>query len=246
VGLILTLRQSLRELCDDYFHGLVSVDLYRQRRRALLDQASFAPELIREADDDPTQRRPNSPVPPGESIAAASLRGAMLRKRNRYFAAGGSLALAALVFWWLSGARLSDSMPAVRAIANTEAPAAATAPEEETSAFVARFIEAKIWTEKTVSDFLFEWDQLTDSERAAVRTSDAFRSMTRNIQSQIPELRAPADSAKPAAMERVRLLARFARELDLDLGPGVGELEKVAPSRSEPTTKDQHGTGPLG
>ncbi len=46
----MTARESLRQLCSDYFHGMMSTDAYRQRRASLLDEAILPHAVPMEAD----------------------------------------------------------------------------------------------------------------------------------------------------------------------------------------------------
>jgi formylglycine-generating enzyme required for sulfatase activity len=226
-----TARESLRELCGDHFHGLISTEAYRQRRAALLDEV-----IAGEADD----RTQPQPVVNGRSTGALAPvpapRTPLPPSKLIYLAAAGVvvLVLAVTVKWLLPGDEPTPSVPAPAAPQTAPTVADATAPAPaDVGAFVASFLGANHWSEAALSGFLFEWDQLTETERDTVRQSAQFRSLARGLQSRVLERRALADANSPATVESFKLLVSFARELDLD--PGVADVATPAPAIAQQT-----------
>jgi hypothetical protein len=57
-----TARESLRELCSDYFYGLIPADAYRRRRAVLLDDIVLGSKQPAEDEEERTQPQPTVTV----------------------------------------------------------------------------------------------------------------------------------------------------------------------------------------
>jgi len=219
-------RESLRELCSDYFHGLIPADAYRRRRGVLLDGVVLGSQAVAQDDEERTQPRPSVTVAEQPAVASGGPQGGAGRRNVLYAGAAAVVVLVALAIWWLPNRESTPSGATSAKEPTASAPAvsiAAGSDESPATAFVVRFVQDNTWTEDALSAFLFEWDQLTDSQQAALRQSDPFRSLIGKLKSRILELHALADASNKASIDRFRLVVSFARELDVD--PGVSDVE---------------------
>jgi hypothetical protein len=227
--LAVTARESLRELCADHFHGLISTEAYRLRRTALLDEVISGNDS--HVSSERTQPRPDATSPTIRTNTRATTVDAP-RRWLMFLSAGGVavLALVAAVMWLMPRAEFPPSDATAlqaRGTPQTRAPipvreSVAVAPEAA-GAFVVRFLDSNNWSEAALSEFLFDWDQLTDAERTTVHQSAQFRSLVQRLQSRILERRARADGSIPENVDGFRLFVSFARELDVD--PGISDVE---------------------
>jgi formylglycine-generating enzyme required for sulfatase activity len=227
-------RDALRELCSDHFHGLITTEAYRQRRGELLNAAILGQTTRLEEDDQSTQTFPRASSV-GDAQAAASPPPATARHPRKTAAIGlGVVLVGALVAFivWLFAAAPPTPRHRTEVASAQPTPAMSAGPSTAgQDGFVIHFIDVNSWDEAAFSEFMFEWDQLSDSGRDAVRQSESFRRLTQQLRSRVLEARALADPANRASIDRFHLVTSFARELGLD--PGVADI-------SVPSTVKKH------
>ena len=235
----LTPRDTLRELCSDYFHGLIPTEAYRRRRAALLDSVVLgtpAPPLEESRSETATRPQPIPASSPTAGPPSSLPRQALWRRKGTVagIAAGVVVLVLAVVALRNDDEVVPVAQPASQP--SQEAPVAVGAPVvTEGYAFIERFLADGEWTESSFSAFLFEWDQLSDAQQDALRYGPEFRTLADALKKRALEESALADPADRKAVASLRLITSFARELGID--PGIVELAARAPVRTteEPT-----------
>ena len=230
-------RDQLRELCVEHYHGLLTREVYRQRRAALLDAvvlgrprpgpaqpqqpaAGAASENTVRRVAVPPVAQPAEPRPPAADLPA---RAAKLPAPA--LAAAGLIVL--LVGGWLLFR--PDGAPAPDPVAGGVAPApgggvtgapsvslerakpgAPRAPE----AFVERFLAGPGgWNDvNAVADFDFEWRALGPDEQRSLQATPSFQRFSTELRERILDERALGVSRANQGLEG------FATGLGLDLG----------------------------
>ncbi len=230
-------QEELRQLCSDYFHGLVAREAYRERRAALLDAAILGngtgPRDTRRVDT------PRVVVQPAVAPAVAAGVAPVARRRISLtvvlIGAAAAIAVAAAIAWLIPARAPLSPATSARGPVAADAGASRVANVEAPGAFITGYGPASAWTEATFSSFLGQWDYLSDAERDAARNSLPFRAMAEELQGRIRELRALADPDNATSVERFRWVVSFARALGID--PGVSDIElasRVIPRSAPP------------
>lgn len=212
--------EELHRLCSDYYHGLLPRDLYRQRRAAIVDAAVAGEEFGCVEPTKPSAVRPGPSAPESmpESVAVHQDMG---RRSVAPIALSVILLLAgagaALVLIW-PGSENRDDLRVT-----SDSPAAAdlmASADQDFTHFVAEFVAADEWSVRSVSDFLFDWDDLALDEQDIVVDTEIFRSFGQRLQEQIKVLSALGQDAEAAR------LAAFGMELGLSVDwAGAGHVE---------------------
>lgn len=189
----------LRDLVDDYYHGLIDVDSYRSERGRLLDALlAVRDESPQPRDDDVTapqttrkQRVEAVPFPqphvdprqPPAPRAVPARRGLPVLP----MASGVVVVLVASLAAWLFWPAGDDSRPSEPMADVPRAEVAIEAPSQlqRGEALVLQFMEQENWNDQRVSTFLFQWDQMTDAEQAQLREAETFRRFVSEVRKRI-------------------------------------------------------------
>ena len=200
--------ESLRQLCSDYYRGLISRAEYRARRAVLVNAATSG-DIDPSVATDASVTRPQWTRLP----MVASPPPSVWPNRITLLILGcAALSLAAIVVFLL----LRPAPPPESAAVVTKRPETLATGERLLSTdFFDELLDKNEWSASDISDFLFAWYDLTFDEQERVMTSDKYRSLTVALQDRIEQNRASGDEAQ------VFRLSEFRSELGLETGTAI-------------------------
>ena len=219
----------LRELINDYYHGLLTVESYREQRAALLDTLDAPPSEAREVAEeleDPTVPVAVTPVAsstPAQKPTAPISGG---RWAGRLAVAGIVGVGLATVFGIqrLSGPS-SDEPPA------TASAPAELAPEEAAGeALLEQFLAQGDWAQDSVSNFELAWGVLTEADRDVARSSASYRRFSDVLRRRLLE-----EQALTVAGRTPELLALLNFAVSMDMPYAESLQARTAPGEQGPS-----------
>ena len=221
----------LRELTDDYYHGLLDWEAYRKERGRLLDGL-----LHLEVEDEITQDDPNvaeasslrtddlpsaeevAPIPSEIPVSAVTVGEEKAPSRLTERVAVVGFSLTGLVGVILLGLLLwpsQDSDTSVNLAEDEGLNATRTRGSElPGTELIREQMSVAEWDSETVSRFLLQWDALTLDQRDRLRKSEQFRGFVAEIRNRIRVDRA---IGAPAFRDGLSLSEALSIELDLGL-----------------------------
>ncbi|HEX5046118.1 MAG TPA: SUMF1/EgtB/PvdO family nonheme iron enzyme [Gammaproteobacteria bacterium] len=220
-------NEQLRAVVNDYYHGLVSLDGYRERRGRILEALAAPakeaePRVAKAAESTATQRptpqAPRVPAPVVPKPAGETPRPAALPPNLRWalIGAGALVVLAGIGFAVLRGSRPAQ----VEVQTESSGPAQSLPPG---AALLERFLDKNAWDQDSVLNLEAGWaNALTEEQRQAAASSPTFARFSGVLLRRLREEEALADSGETPELER---LARLATEL---------KVPYVASSRQTP------------
>ena len=225
----------LRELINDYYHGLLTVESYREQRAALLDTLDAPPSEAREVTEeleDPTVPVAVTPVAPSTPADDSAVPVATVGPRSgegwlgRLAVAGiVGVGLATVVgIQQLSGPS-SDEPPA------TASAPAELAPEEAAGeALLEQFLAQGDWAQDSVSNFELAWGVLTEADRDVARSSASYRRFSDVLRRRLLE-----EQALTVAGRTPELLALLNFAVSMDMPYAESLQARTAPGEQGPS-----------
>jgi hypothetical protein len=209
-------NHTLRALSRRYAAGDIDRDVYRARRRALIeaivnDTADLitycapepdAPTVFPYDDDDgDTTQEIMRPI-------ALPARVTPPRRANVCILLAVALSLTATVAWWLA-------RPAAEEVLEPHPPNAERATAQ--AAFLESFLAANAWSPENLTEFENAWTALTDDQRAALLEADAMHRLSEGVIHEIATENALLELGDAAAaLDSQRALLDFAARLGID------------------------------
>jgi len=196
-------RDRLRQIVNDYYHGLMTAESYRRERTALLDNIGSRP--LDQADTTATRPQVLDEGPEiGDSPTTESRKSP---SRSIVIVATMVVVLAAIVaaVWFLPlPTSKSTSMPAERDYVSI------AAGPERGSALLEEFIERNDWKPDSLGNFVIAWDALDDAQRSTAIQGPQYRSLTTLLQRRIREQMALASNTHRG---QLKALTEFADDV---------------------------------
>ena len=209
------INDALKQLGEEHRLGMVALEEYRSRRRALLQSwgerdATTSPRATRTAES-VTARHPALQARAGAAPAAAG------GKRSRAVAIVLiAVALAAPAVYVIVSRVMKPEAPrAAQSLAPAPAPAPLSPAVVATKRAADRFLSNNVWEAGAVEPFLQQWRTLSPAERTRAREEPSLKTLRYQLQQNIDaESQLLTAESPPEQRARLEMLTRFAAEID--------------------------------
>lgn len=233
------IRESaqLRQLVNDYYHGLLTAESYRSRRASLLDNIGIDPgdqadvtatRPKREQAAESTARPIATPASSGSRVSKKLVAGVVIAAG---IAAGGYLGASFFKGQGTGTATLSSGDPG-ESVGHGDA-------------LIESFLAREDWTRESLGNFLLAWEVLEESQRREVIEGRQYRRLTSELHKRIRE-----EVALDTGSEQLSTLTDFAEAIgapyrqssvaeveDLSI-PDEGLADTVQPDEAESVATD--------
>ena len=210
----------LRQLVGDYYHGLISLDSYRQQRAELLDNIGAQ---VDEQSDTRTNKKKNSvaeaasaakPAPASSGVPGSA---SGSRKSGIIAASIAGIVIVGLVV--ATQMFEIDTAPELGAKQEAAVPESGVARGD---ALIEEFLSRSDWSPDGLSNFQLAWRALDDGQRRLAKEGRSYRQLTTRLHQRIREEIALGAAA---GSDRLDALEGFAETLGV---PYRGALPPVA------------------
>jgi formylglycine-generating enzyme required for sulfatase activity len=214
--------RKLRELVNDYYHGLITLESYREQRAELLDNIGH---YVEKAPDSATTAVDRKPVTP-EVDDEFSPKPAGKSKLPLVAGVGVAIAAVAAGFYFLS---IPDGEP------GSASPAVGTeiTVSDPGTAIIEEFLDRNDWSRDSIANFQIAWNALDDYQREDAFQQRVYRRLTTSLHQRIREEAALSTTPTP----RFTSMTKFAEALGApyrlaESAEAVGDMQ--VPSGSGP------------
>ncbi len=235
--------ERLRQMVNDYYHGLLTEDSYREQRAQLLDNIGAD---VTERSETTTQRRQpaagkSSSIPPpvqkDPPDSTSSFKPKMLLIGGIVVAG-----IAAAVYVVVMPMTDSETVPDSQEV---QSESVAESGLESGDALLGEFLERNDWSSDSLSNFLLTWSLLNDDQREKAVDGRRYRRLTTRLHQRIGEEAALSNASNN---DRMKTLTGFAATIGApyretvvfepmpkpDVAVATDTEEKPADTRFEP------------
>jgi formylglycine-generating enzyme required for sulfatase activity len=188
--------KKLRVLVNDYYHGLITLESYREQRAELLDNIG---QYVERAADTATTAI-NRTAPAEAEVAESGPPGKSRTPLLLGIAVVVAAAIAAFVMLSAPEGEPESASPEISGSARVSDPG---------TAIVEEFLNRNDWSKDNIANFLIAWNALQDEQRSQATQQRAYRRLTTSLHQRIRE--EAALSATPTS--RFRSMSKFAEDI---------------------------------
>ena len=200
--------ERLRQMVNDYYHGLLTEDSYREQRAQLLD--NIGAEVTERSETITQKRQPAAdkassippPAPKDSSDASSSNRPKMLVIGGIVVA--GIAAAAYVILIPMTDSEMSPD-PQLE-----QSESVAESGLESGDALLEEFLDRNDWTSGSLNNFLLTWSLLNDDQREQAIDGRRYRRLTTRLHQRIGEEAALSNASNN---DRMKTLTGFAANI---------------------------------
>jgi formylglycine-generating enzyme required for sulfatase activity len=214
--------RKLRDLVNDFYHGLITLESYREQRAELLDNIGRLPVKPPDSATTAVERRPAVPAEP--ETAGPEPAG---KSRTPLMVGIGVLVVAA------AAAFVMLSTPDRERESASPGTSGEVTVSDPGTAIIAEFLNRNDWSRDSMANFLIAWNALDEEQREEASQQRAYRRLTTSLHQRIRE--EAALSATPTA--RFRSMTKFAEDLGAPYrlaGSAAADRDMATPPGSGP------------